>query len=70
MTEIKRIDLSSYGIIGDGNPDPAMMIIRDGLLYVGLAQPGVGIGMTPDKNRINQAVAIIDTNTDKVLKRK
>lgn len=66
MTEIKRIDLSSYGI-GDGNPDPAMMIIRDGLLYVGLNQI-VGGGMTPDKNRAKSDVAIIDTNTDKVLK--
>lgn len=44
MKETGRIDLSPYGV-GDGNPDPAMMLIRDGLLYVGLNQI-VG-GMTP-----------------------
>lgn len=65
MKETGRIDLSPYGV-GDGNPDPAMMLIRDGLLYVGLNQI-VG-GMTPDKNRAKSDMAIIDTRTDQVLK--
>lgn len=63
MKEIGRIDLSEYGI-GDKNPDPAMMIIRDNLLYVGLNQI-VG-GMTPAPQRAKADVAVIDISTDKV----
>ncbi|HBG41370.1 MAG TPA: hypothetical protein DDW85_08145 [Porphyromonadaceae bacterium] len=65
MAEIGRIDLSEYGV-GDRNPDPAMMLIRDNLLYVGLNQI-VG-GMTPDPKRAKSDVVIIDTNTDAVQK--
>lgn len=65
MTEIGRIDLSAYGI-GDKNPDPAMMLISDELLYVGLNQI-VG-GMTPDPARAKSDVVIINTNTDIVQK--
>ncbi|TKG91995.1 hypothetical protein EYV94_20500 [Puteibacter caeruleilacunae] len=60
-----EIDISSYGV-GDNNPDPGCMIIRDDLLYVGLNQM-VG-GYYPALERPAADVLIIDTKTDKVVK--
>ncbi|QZE15162.1 hypothetical protein K4L44_04840 [Halosquirtibacter laminarini] len=65
MEKIGEIDMSQYGI-GDKNPDPAIMLIRDNLLYVGLNQM-VG-GYTPTAERAKADIAIIDTKTDKILK--
>lgn len=65
MEKIGEIDLSEYGV-GDKNPDPSIMLIRDGLLYVGLSQM-VG-GYSPSPNRPKADVIIIDTTNDKVLK--
>lgn len=65
MEKIGEIDISEYGI-GDNNPDPAIMIIRDNLLFVGLNQ-WVG-GYSPDPLRAKADVLIIDTETNKVVK--
>jgi hypothetical protein len=66
MKKITEIDLSEFGV-GDNNPDPGIMLIRDDLLYVGLNQL-VG-GYAPDPKRAEVDVLIIDTNKDKVLKK-
>lgn len=65
MTKIKEIDLSSYGV-GDLNPDPAAMLIRDNLLYIGLSQT-VG-GFFPALDRPYSDMLIVDTDTDTPLK--
>lgn len=65
MKKTSEIDVTSYGI-GDKNPDPANMILRGDLLYVGLGQ-SVG-GFFPDANRPNADVLIINTTTDTVDK--
>lgn len=65
MKELGKIDITSYGI-GDENPDPSQMIIRENLLFVGLNQL-VG-GYTPDVNRPKTDILIIDTETDKPIK--
>lgn len=65
MEKIGEIDITSYAV-GDKNPDPSQMIIRDNLLYVGLNQL-VG-GPTPDPKRAKVDVLIIDTNNDKPIK--
>jgi hypothetical protein len=65
LTKIKEIDLSKYGV-GDNNPDPAIMVERDGLLYVGLCQL-VG-GYAPDPKRQAVDILIVDLNSDTVLK--
>ncbi|MCT4638051.1 MAG: hypothetical protein N4A72_10100 [Bacteroidales bacterium] len=67
MTKIGEIDLSKYGE-GDNNPDPAISIIRDDLLYVGLNQLASG-QYNPDPARATADVLIIDTKTDKPLKK-
>jgi len=66
MQKTGEIDLSSYAIgaeSGDKNPEPGATIIRDGILYVGLAQ---------DKSQFNPNVGayviLIDTKTDKPIK--
>lgn len=65
MTKIGEIDLTAYAI-DDNNPDPAYPLIRDGLLYIPLDQVGPNWMPYPDKKQVD--VAIIDTQTDKVLK--
>ncbi|QZE15327.1 hypothetical protein K4L44_05700 [Halosquirtibacter laminarini] len=65
LKKIKEIDLSSYGV-GDQNPDPSCMVVRDDLLYVGLNQM-VG-GYFPSIKRAASDVLILDTKTDKVVK--
>ena len=65
MTKTGEIDLTSYGV-GDENPDPTQMIIRDGKLYVTLNQV-VG-GFFPAADRIVADVAIINIATDEVEK--
>lgn len=65
MTEIENIDITSYGV-GDQNPDPAMMLIRGNLLYVGLNQI-VG-GSVPDPTRPYSDVLIINTETNSPVK--
>ncbi len=65
MKKTGEIDISEYGR-GDQNPDPASMIIRDDLLYVGLTQM-VG-GFMPAADRAKADVLIIDTKTDKAVK--
>jgi len=65
MSLVKEIDISSYGV-GDQNPDPASMIIRGNLLYIGLSQ-AVG-GFFPDENRPYVDVLIINTDNNQVEK--
>ena len=65
MTIVKEIDLSSYGV-GDQNPDPSSMLIRDNLLYVPLSQM-VG-GYFPAKDRAYTDVLIINTENNQVVK--
>lgn len=64
MKKTSEIDLSEYGV-GDKNPDPSGMIIRDSKLYVALNQV---IGHFPDVKRPYSDVLIIDTKTDKPIK--
>lgn len=66
FTHLKDIDITSYGI-GDQNPDPAHMIIREGILYVALNQI-VGSNHVPDPARAVVDVLIIDTKTDDIKK--
>ena len=65
MEFIDEIDISEYGV-GDNNPDPAIMIIRDNLLFVGLNQWVAGYA--PDSMRAKADVLIIDTETNEVVK--
>ncbi|MCL3781980.1 hypothetical protein EMN47_16460 [Prolixibacteraceae bacterium JC049] len=65
LAKEKEIDLSKYGV-GDDNPDPACMIVRDNLLFVGLNQM-VG-GYYPAINRPVADVLIIDTKNNEVVK--
>jgi hypothetical protein len=65
LKKITEIDLSDYGI-GDRNPDPSAMILRDNLLYIALIQM-VG-GYYPDPARPAVDVLIIDTKTNQVVK--
>ena len=62
---IKDIDITQYGV-GDQNPDPSSMLIRDNLLYVGLIQ-AVG-GYYPAPERPYADVLIIDTDNNEVVK--
>lgn len=65
MTKTGEIDVTQYGV-GDKNPDPAGMVIRDGLLYVALEQVVGGYFPAPDRPYAD--VLIIDTKTDKPIK--
>lgn len=66
MTYISSIDLTSFDESGDGNPDPSIMVIRDNLLYVGLAQNTATTLVSA--NRAKADVVIIDTESDAVVK--
>lgn len=65
MEKVAEIDISSYGV-GDQNPDPSAMLIRDKHLFVGLTQL-VG-GHFPSPDRPYSDVLIIDTDNNEVLK--
>lgn len=65
MEKITELDLSQYGV-GDNNPDPAIMLIRDNLLYVGLNQLVNGFSSDPMRPMVD--ILIIDTDTDQILK--
>lgn len=65
MQKITEIDISKYGI-GDENPDPCQLVVRDNILYVALNQL-VG-GFTPDMKRPSVDILLIDTKTDKPIK--
>lgn len=65
MKKTNEIDLTSLGV-GDGNPDPSAMVLRDNLLYVGLWQAVGGYTAKPD--RPYSDVAIINTKTDVLVK--
>ncbi len=65
MEKTGEIDLKEYGI-GDENPDPSGMVIRNNMLFVALNQM-VG-GYFPDPKRAKSDVLIVDTKTDKVMK--
>ncbi len=65
MKKTGEIDLTNLGV-GDNNPDPSIMILRDGLLYVGLTQGGANV--YPDPKRPYADIAIIDTKKDELLK--
>lgn len=62
MKQLSIIDISEYGI-GDKDPNPSGMVLREDKLYVSLIQL-VG-GYFPDINRPYSDVLIIDTKTDK-----
>ncbi len=63
---IKEIDLKEYGV-GDENPNPAQMLVRDNILYVGLTQIQPG-KFSPDPTRPMADVLLIDTKMDKPIK--
>lgn len=65
MTLVKQIDITQYGI-GDKNPDPAQMLIRDDILYVSLNQ--LIKNNVPNPMRPKVDVLLIDTKTDKPIK--
>ncbi|MBI9068270.1 MAG: hypothetical protein JEZ09_13335 [Salinivirgaceae bacterium] len=65
MSLIKEIDITSYGV-GDQNPDPGSMLIRDNLLFVGLTQ-SVG-GYYPAPERPYADVLIVDTDNNELVK--
>ncbi|MGD8781963.1 MAG: hypothetical protein PVH88_23745 [Ignavibacteria bacterium] len=65
MSFVKDIDISAYGM-GDNNPDPATMLIRDNLLYIPLTQT-VG-GYFPSTDRPYSDLLIIDTDNNEVVK--
>lgn len=65
MEKKGEINVSEYGK-GDSDPNPTNMVLRDGLLYVALAQ--VGAKFMPYPNRPYADVLIIDTKTEKPVK--
>ncbi|NLD50360.1 MAG: hypothetical protein GX660_24740, partial [Clostridiaceae bacterium] len=65
MSLVKEIDITSFGV-GDQNPDPSAMLIRDNLLYVGLIQ-AVG-GYYPAPERPYADVLIVNTDNNEVVK--
>ncbi len=65
MELVAAIDIRAYGV-GDENPDPSVMLIRDNYLFVPLTQM-VG-GYFPAPERPYADVLIIDLNTNEVVK--
>ncbi len=61
MTMVKEIDITSYGV-GDENPDPSSMLIRDNLLYVGLIQAVGGYYPAPERPYADVLILNIDNN--------
>ncbi len=66
LTVTKLIDLQGYAV-GDKNPEPAQMIERDGILYVGLNQLQNGKPM-PSPMRPMADVLLIDIDKDEPIK--
>ncbi len=68
MEKLAEIDLSEYAVgTNDNNPEPGDMLIRDGKLYVSLAQ---GTVMMPPSGHLGAWLAIVDLETyavDKVI---
>ncbi|MFA8344123.1 MAG: hypothetical protein ACEPO8_14215 [Rhodothermaceae bacterium] len=65
MEKTGEIDITKYGV-GDANPDANQIVLRDGKLYVALAQMVGGYYAAKERPKVD--VLIIDTATDKVLK--
>lgn len=65
MSLVKEIDISLYGV-GDENPDPSSMLIRDNLLYIGLIQAVGGYYPAPERPYVD--VLIINTDNNEVVK--
>jgi hypothetical protein len=65
MQFIKEIDITSFGV-GDQNPEPSSMLIRDNHLFVPLTQM-VG-GYFPSPTRPYSDVLIINTDNNQVMK--
>lgn len=65
MEKITELDISEFGV-GDNNPDPAIMLIRDNLLYVGLNQLVNGYASDPMRPKVD--VLLVNTQTDQVEK--
>lgn len=65
MKKTGEIDLASLGY-KDKNPDSGIMILRDGILFVGLNQM-VG-GWFPSKEYNYSDIAVIDTEKDEIVK--
>ena len=65
MEKVTEIDISSFGV-GDQNPDPSCMLIRDNYLFVALTQM-VG-GYFPAPERPYSDILIINTESNTVLK--
>lgn len=65
MQKITEIDLTAFGV-GDQNPEPSSMLIRDNELFVGLLQM-VG-GYFPAPERPFSDLVLINTMTNQVVK--
>lgn len=65
MEITESIDITAYGV-GDQNPEPSAMLIRDNHLFVGLSQM-VG-GFFPAIERPYSDVMIINTDNNQVMK--
>ncbi len=65
MEKSGEIDISAYAV-GDGNPDAQQMIIRDGKLFVALAQAVGGFYASPDRAKVD--VLVINTEMNVVEK--
>lgn len=65
MEKTGDINLESLSIDGDNNPDPSIMIARDGILFVALSQWKGGF-LSPQKQC---DIALIDLKTDKLIKK-
>lgn len=62
MAIISTIDLTSYALGGDGNPDPSVMAFRNGKLYVACTQTSNGFTSTHPVQ-----VLIIDTQNGNAI---
>ena len=62
LEPLGEIDLTQYGI-DDSNPDPAGMVVRDGILFVALSQL-----ITTYSAHAGGHVAVIDAEQDTVIK--
>ncbi len=70
MQLINYIDLTSYGLGGDGNPDPSVMALRNGKLYVGCSQTTNGFTsvhpaqvLIIDVNNANSITSVTDNRS-------
>ena len=65
MTTVKTIDITTYGI-GDQNPDPTCLLIRDNYLFVALQQ--IQGGYIPNPERPAVDILVIDLETEEPVK--